>query len=116
MSNKSLENYRGTYEYTKLLEKHSLNEVGVWEIKGEDPNCDFGGSHSQPYLATVSGKLSDVIERAVELPKFWTWGAGGSIRKVNIVSVESLGKKADLNIEKRKLEERIKEIERELEN
>lgn len=57
-------------------------ELGVFE--GEDPNCDFGGSHYQPELGTVEGRLEDVIRYAVKLPNFYTWGAGGDIEKIKI--------------------------------
>ena len=73
---------RTCYGGKKLLEKHSLNETGMWQIKGEDPNCDFGGSHHNPDLGVVEGKLEDVIRYAVSLNGFWTWGGGGYITKV----------------------------------
>lgn len=72
-----------TYNYTSLLKKHSLEEEGMWQIFGEDPNCDFGGCHSQPNLGFAEGKLADVIEYAVDLPGFWQWGAGGDIKKMS---------------------------------
>ena len=111
---KKLEDFRDTYSYKELVKKHSLDEVGVWEIRGEDPNCDFGGSHHSPYLATVSGRLVDVIESAVELPSFWTWGAGGNIRLVEIQSLDMVNNKARLAKEKEELQKRIEEIEKEL--
>ena len=115
MSSNKLEDFRRTWSYREeLIKKHSLDEVGVWEIRGEDSNCDFGGSHYQPHLATVTGRLSDVIEAAVELPNFWTWGGGGSIRAIKIVSIDDLGTKTSLAQEKARLEKRIKEIETEL--
>ncbi len=70
-----------SYSGTNLLKNHSLDEEGVWEIYGEDPNCDMGGHHHEPHLDTVIGKLRDVIEYAVDLPNFWQWGAGGRITK-----------------------------------
>lgn len=75
---------RTSYSGKKLLVKHSLNEVGTWRIRGEDPNCDFGGAHYQPELGTVEGRLEDVIRYAVKLPGFYTWGGGGDILKVEI--------------------------------
>lgn len=68
----------------RLLQKHALNEFGTWRIRGEDPNCDFGGAHYQPELGTVEGKLDDVIKYAVKLSGFYTWGSGGDITKVEI--------------------------------
>lgn len=72
-----------TYNYTSLLKKYSLEDEGMWQIFGEDPNCDFGGCHSQPNLGFAEGKLADVIEYAVDLPGFWQWGAGGDIKKMS---------------------------------
>jgi len=114
MSSNKLEDFRRNYSYKELIKKHSLDEVGVWEIHGEDPNCDLGGSHHSPHLATVTGRLGDVVEAAVELPNFWTWGAGGDICAVKIISIDDLGIKNSLVNEKAKLEARIKEIETEL--
>jgi hypothetical protein len=100
----------------KLLQKHSLSEEGVWRILGEDPNCDFGGHHYQPELGTVSGKLGDVIAYAVELPRFWQWGGGGTIvkqkepRRVDSATVRArqadLARIAELEAELKQLKER----------
>ncbi len=73
-----------SYNGRKLLEQHSLTDIGIWHIQGEDPNCDFGGSHYQPSLGYFEGTLDDIIDLAVVLPKFWNWGAGGSITKINV--------------------------------
>lgn len=75
---------RTSYSGKKLLAKHSLDEVGTWRIRGEDPNCDMGGAHYQPDLGTVEGRLEDVIRYAVKQPNFYTWGSGGDILKVEI--------------------------------
>lgn len=114
MSQSNLERYEQTWSYTELMKNHSLGEIGIWEIRGEDPNCDFGGSHHMPYLMTVEGKLADVIRNVVDLPSFWTWGGGGSINLVKIIPIENLSKTAHLMREKEKLEHRIKEINKEL--
>ena len=80
----------GTYSGQRLLKEHHLEEEGLWQIKGEDPNCDMGGSHHQPDLGIVQGKLRDVIEYAVELSSFWSWGSGGDIKKIdNIKKIDS---------------------------
>lgn len=78
---------RTSYGAKRLFEKHSLSETGVWRIRGEDPNPDFGGHHYQPELGTVEGKLEAVILYAVNLPGFYTWGGGGTIEKVEIKPV-----------------------------
>jgi len=67
------------YSGRELLKKHNLTEYGTWHIKGEDPNCDWGGSHHEPDLGYFTGTLEDCIKYAIELPNFWTWGAGGRI-------------------------------------
>ena len=75
------------YTGKRLLSKHSLGEVVVWKISGEDPNPDFGGHHHNPYLKTVRGKLEDVIKNALKTPKIFTWGGGGEITKIDIDDV-----------------------------
>lgn len=84
ISNKAANWLRTTYSGQRLCEKYSLDEEGTWRIRGEDPNCDFGGHHHQPELGTVEGKLRDVVEHAVNLKCFYTWGGGGDITKVSI--------------------------------
>ena len=95
--------YLKTYTGRELLKKHNLFEEGVWKIEGEDPNCDWGGSHSNPYLATVEGTLDKVIEYAIELPQFWTWGGGGKITKINILKVETAKKEANIQLKEKAL-------------
>lgn len=77
--------YMKSYSYQDLIKRHSLNEQGMWKIKGEDPNCDWGGHHHQPELEIVEGRLEDVIKYGVELPRFWTWGGGGDFVKLEVV-------------------------------
>jgi len=71
-----------------LMDTYSLSEEGFWQINGEDPNCDFGGEHHQPYLATVKGTLKAAVEYAVTLDYFYTWGAGGAIKKIDVVVLD----------------------------
>ena len=87
LSDRAAKWLRTSYCGQKLREKHSLDEEGTWRIRGEDPNCDFGGHHYQPELGTVEGKLRDVVEHAVQLDGFYTWGGGGDIIKVTIKKV-----------------------------
>lgn len=74
--------YLHRYSGQDLLKNHTLDEEGLWEVVGEDPNCDFGGSHHQPHIGFVEGKLENVIKWAVHQNGFWQWGAGGNIKKV----------------------------------
>lgn len=82
-----IDNYLSSRSGKRLLENHSLQEYGVWKILGEDPNCDFVGYHHQPYLETVEGRLEDVVKYAVNLKRFYTWGGGGDIVKIEVKEV-----------------------------
>jgi hypothetical protein len=73
------ERFARSYNAQVTLKKYRLDDEGTWNIYGEDPNCDMGGSHHEPFLETVEGPLSDVIDYAVNLKGFWQWGAGGRI-------------------------------------
>lgn len=103
-----------TWSGKRLLETHKLSENGIWEIRGEDPNCDLGGHHYQPNLGTFEGKLEDVVLAAVDMPGFWTWGGGGDIKLVTIKPISAAKRMADLNKERDDLKKRIEEIELEL--
>lgn len=72
---------RGYYGQN-LIKEHKLSDVGKWEILGEDPNCDFGGSHIQPHIAYVEGTLEKALLYAVKQPNWYTWGAGGSVKAI----------------------------------
>lgn len=79
------EKYESTYNFGILTRKYNIqNDCGIWQIYGEDSNCDFGGTHYEPLLETVEGKLTDVIDYAVNLQGFWSWGGGGRIEKITI--------------------------------
>lgn len=96
----------------RLLEKYSARESGTWRILGEDPNCDFGGHHHEPYLETVTGTYENVVDYALSLKGFFQWGAGGRIEKISAtINVDKLNSKRvrELTAEKRKLELRLDE-------
>lgn len=103
-----------TYSGKKLLEQNSLDDVGIWKIKGEDPNCDFGGSHHQPDLGIVEGKLRDVIMYGVMLPGFWQWGHGGDFQlignKIPKIDVNSWVVREELLNEQERLEKELKAV------
>lgn len=65
----------------RFFEKYNPDEHGIWEIYGEDPNCDFGGHHHNPFLGVVEGFAKDVVEYAMDLRGFWQWGSGGYLKK-----------------------------------
>ena len=73
------------YEYHT---KYPLEENGYWIIYGEDPNCDFGGSHHEPLLEIVYGKYIDVVTYATTLDRFYTWGSGGRIVKTTVTTIQ----------------------------
>ena len=81
-----IDRYLKTYSGRDLLKKHTFLEVGSWAIYGEDPNCDFGGHHHEPFLGVFHGTLEDAIAHAVDLSGFWQWGGGGRIKATHIAS------------------------------
>lgn len=94
-----------------LSQRKDPCEVGIWHVKGEDPNCDFGGTYIQPTLRFAEGEYKHVVEYALELPRFFIWGNGGSIEKIEVITVDNM------SVEKRKkLLQRKRELENELES
>ena len=94
----------------RLMGQFPGKQQGVWEVRGEDPNCDLGGAHYQPLLGYYKGSYEDVLDYALELSGFFQWGYGGDIKEVNIVSIDATKKK-----QLRDAKERLKEIEKEKE-
>lgn len=82
--NKTTIKYLETYAGRELVNKHTLNTVGVWRVRGEDPNCDWGGSHHQPDMGIYEGCLESVLDQVTAMSGFWQWGAGGSLELVKI--------------------------------
>jgi hypothetical protein len=81
---KAYQVYINGYTGSKVVSKYSLDETGQWQVYGEDPNCDMGGYHHEPFLGTYEGKLRDVIYYALTLNGFVQWGGGGKIEKLDI--------------------------------
>jgi hypothetical protein len=97
VTNPNVSRYFATYAGQHL--DYPLDEVATWQIFGEDPNCDFGGSHSNPDLGLFTGTLLEAITHAVELKGFWQWGGGGHFRKVTVnEAVKKLPAKKPLNV------------------
>ena len=42
---------------------------GIWEARGEDPNCDLGGYHHTPLLGYFKGTLGDVMAHVSKMEK-----------------------------------------------
>ena len=52
----------------------------VYAVYGEDPNCDLGGPHGNPFLGDVEGTFKEVLEHAANnMTRFYSWGGGGYI-------------------------------------
>lgn len=103
----------------RLFEEHSPEETGTWRILGEDPNCDFGGAHHEPHLETVTGTYKNVVEYAMTLRGWETWGHGGRIIKEGAVkNIDKLPKPnpkiAKLEEERERLRARLADIDVEL--
>lgn len=104
----------------RLLENYSANEHGTWKIFGEDQNAELTGPHHEPKLETVTGTYGNVVEYALTLDGFFSWGRGGRIEKkacqTKLLNVDALTnpKVVILQAEKTKLQIRLKEIEQEL--
>ena len=114
MSN-NLEKYLSGWSYKS--NPIPLDKVGIFRVKGEDPNPDFGGSHYQPELGVFRGKFEDVASYAVEIPGFWRgWGSGGSIEEIVIkeITADSSKKRKALLAEQKDLKKKLKEIEESL--
>jgi hypothetical protein len=86
----NLDKFLQTTEGKNLIKNHSLTETGVWEVFGEDSNCDLGGSHTMPRLGAFEGELKKVLIHVVELPGFWQWGSGGRVTKYNTPPVTKI--------------------------
>ena len=71
----------------RISDSHSLSDYGFWRVLGEDGNADFHGGRKIPYLGTFEGTLKSVIKHAVQLPRFYSWGSGGTIEKIEVIKV-----------------------------
>ncbi len=117
----NVKKFLNTYSGRILLEKHNLTDYGFWKVTGEDPNCNMGGYHHEPELGIFEGVLEDVINYAVHLPGWYTWGYGGNIvayssKKIKKITADSV-KEFENNRNKAKtLEAELERIKRELAN
>ena len=64
---------------SRLLGLYPTRQTGTWIIRGEDDNADLAGPHSTPRIAEYTGTYEEALDYALSLPRFITWGAGGSI-------------------------------------
>jgi len=77
----AIERFKTSYNGKELIKKYDPSTTGTWQIFGEDSNADLCGPHSMPSLGYFTGRLSDVIVHAVQLPGWFTWGGGGKIER-----------------------------------
>lgn len=104
----SFQTYLTSWAGSRLFKEYSPDEYGIWEIYGEDPNCDMGGSHIEPLLETVEGRLEDVVQYGVTLPRFWQWGSGGRFKLIKTTGFRKITPEFVASLDTR--EERRKEI------
>ena len=101
----------------RLINKFPATQEGTWWIRGEDPNCDWGGPHSQPNLGYYTGRYVDIVDLALTMPGFWTWGGGGSISEVKTkaVSPDTARQIAEITAELDAVNKQKDELEKALE-
>lgn len=113
---KTIEDFKKTYQGQQLLKKFTVDTIGIWVVRGEDSNADFGGVHHMPILGYYEGQLFDVINIAVNHKNFWTWGAGGDIELIRVVKVDpnTMKRKGELEQTRESLAEKLAEVESQL--
>lgn len=115
MSSEQIKNAR-----RRLLGNYPADDHGVWRIFGEEHNPNVSGPHNEPKLEEVTGTYKNVIEYALNLEGFFSWGYGGRIEKkkctTKLCNVDLLTdpKVLVLQAEKAKLQLRIEEIDEEI--
>lgn len=75
-----------SYNGKRLLQEHTPNEEGIWEVIGETDDPGPGGGRG-PNLGLFEGRLIDVIHHATAQNSFWAWGGGGSITKKTVTKL-----------------------------
>ena len=102
----------------RLLKEHPADMYGVWHIRGEDDNCDLGGSHYMPTLGYFEGEYEDIVELAVGLRGFFSWGGGGDIRLIDVKKVDKsvLRQISKTKVELAQIEQRQQELTKQLDS
>lgn len=109
MSQSLLEKYLNSVAGKKVVQKYP-NFYGYWKIMSE------GDGYSNKVLEIVKGELHDVIEYAVELPGFWTYGNGGTFVKIAVkeVNKKTIARRKELSSKIKELEEQLEVAKKEL--
>lgn len=84
----AVEKIKRSYWYRTWGKSIPEHKIATWNIYGEDANCDLGGFHHEPLIATVHGTFNKALNYAARLPRFWAWGSGGRIEEVQVQSLE----------------------------
>jgi hypothetical protein len=94
----------------ELRNKYPADKTATWEIRGEDPNCDLGGHHGNPRLGVMIGRYEDVLEKALSMPGFWTWGWGGKVEPLEIITLEDPDSLTEIDIPQKETESILDEL------
>lgn len=102
----------------RFLSKYPRDQRGVWIIRGEDDNADLAGPHDMPKLGKVKGTYEQAVDYALDIPRFISWGGGGSIEPFKtkpdpVIDLDNLQEdlRKKLLLERDALNKRIDEIE-----
>lgn len=63
------------------------DEYGFWHVTGECSNSEGPGPYIYPLVGFYKGFYKDVVKAAHSHPKFFTYGRGGRIRKIEFEEV-----------------------------
>ncbi len=101
---------------SRLADEYGPTEVGIWRVEGECDNPCFSGSHYTPVLGYFCGTYKDVCAYAESLPKWKTWGHGGSICKIVIIEIDATSVEQLKNAiaEQERLQSELKKVEQQL--
>lgn len=102
--------------YKRLMESGNRGKVGTWHVTGEDPNCDLGGPHYEPSMGYYDGKFEDIVEMALRMPGFFSWGYGGDVKAIKVSKVDktTIKQKAETRSRIAKLEAELKQLKEDL--
>lgn len=76
----------------ELMKHKTLQDVGIWQMYGEDPNCSPLTSvfKTDILLITIQGSLEQALKIAMGFPSFYTMGCGGRVKEI-VVNVKYFG-------------------------
>jgi hypothetical protein len=80
----TLEQFKETRHGKALFAVYTPKETGIWGIYGETD--DPGGSCFTPLLGVFIGTMADAMEVAVAQKRFVSWGGGGDLRKLTVLT------------------------------